>query len=168
MNIDQLAALGELVGGLGVLGTLLFLVFEVRRNTRIMRINAQALGMQSFASYNELLATDPELIPLFDRILNGESYSTLNSVDQFRLSVSIRALVQRMEAQFFQYKGGLIDELYWQQRMRWLKGFLTLPTLENWWEMESASAQLTVEFVEHVNSVNNTMKLGRFGQVDIS
>ena len=168
MDIEQLAALGEILGGIGVLGTLIFLAIEVRHSSKILQINAQSLGMQSFATFNEILATDPELVSLVDRVMGGgEAYSTLTPAEKIRFSVAIRALLMRFEAQFFQYKGGLIDELYWQTRMRWLKGYLSIPTLENWWEMESASALLTNEFVDYVNAVDEKVTIGRFGQVDV-
>jgi len=165
MNIDQLAALGELMGGIGVLGTLIYLAIEVRNNSKLLRINAQSSGMESFAGYNEGVARDRELIELFDRILGGEAFQSLSSVEQFKLTLAIRALIQRMEAQYFQYKGGLIDENYWIQRMRWLNGLLSLPSLDNWWEVEAKSAHVTDEFVTHVNSVEHSMKMGQAGQV---
>jgi len=49
--------------------------------------------------------------------------------------------------------------------MRWLNGWLSMPSLGNWWEVEAKSAHVTEEFATHINSVNYSMKMGRAGQV---
>ena len=40
MNFEQISMVGEFVGGVGVLATLIFLLFEVRGNTKILKANA--------------------------------------------------------------------------------------------------------------------------------
>jgi hypothetical protein len=44
-------SIGEFIGGIGVLATLIFLTIEVRKNSRILRANAKTAGMDSFASF---------------------------------------------------------------------------------------------------------------------
>ena len=168
MTIELLAAVGELIGGIGVLFTLLFLILEVRRNTKILQVNAKTAGMESFAAFNELLSSDSEVANLLERLGRGEAISSFTPSDRFRATTLCRALIQRMEAQFFQYKAGIIDENYWRQRMNWLKGFLTIPEMENWWEVEARSSQYTDEFVEHVNAFHSSMKMGHAGQTETS
>lgn len=165
MSLEQLAALGELVGGLGVIATLLFLALEVRSNSRILRANAKSAGMESFARYNEMAATDPLLAPIVQRVLQGDG-APLDEVEQLRFTLAVRALIQRMEAQYFQYREGLVDEDYWTQRRVWLKGYLDQPALREWWTLEGKSAQLTEEFVRHVNSTPVGLRVGLNGQVE--
>ena len=116
MSFEQFASIGEFISGIGVLATLIFLTIEVRKNSRILRANAKTAGMDSFASYNEWLAGDPEVSNLFDRILTGESIDTLSSGEQFRLTLAMRAIIQRVEAQYFQFSEGIVEESYWAQR----------------------------------------------------
>ena len=164
MSLEQLAALGELVGGLGVIATLLFLALEVRSNSRILRANAKTAGMESFANYNEMIATDPFVAPIIQAMLRGEG-ARLDEVERFRFTAVVRALIQRMEAQYFQYVEGLVDEAYWTQRRVWLKGFLENPALQEWWELEARSAQVTEEFVRHINSTPMAKRIGIDGRV---
>ena len=164
MSFEQLASIGELLGGIGVIATLLFLAVEIRSNSRILKANAKTAGMESFAYYNELLATDPILAPLMDTLLE-EGFDSFDSVERFRVTLAIRSLVQRNEAQYFQYTEGLIDEEFWGQRRKWLKGFLDTPALQEWWEVESKSAQVTEQFIRHINSTTTKIDLGRTGQL---
>ena len=164
MSLEQLAALGELVGGLGVIATLLFLALEVRNNSRILRANAKTAGMESFANYNEMIATDPFIAPLIQAVLRGEG-AQLDDVEMFRFTTAVRALIQRMEAQYFQYVEGLVDEEYWTQRRVWLKGFLDNPALSEWWAREAKSSQVTEQFVRHINSTPAAPRIGIDGRI---
>jgi hypothetical protein len=163
MNFEQISMIGEFVGGIGVLATLLFLLFEVRGNTKILKANAKTSGMESIAHYNETLAHDEILSELFERLGSGESLDSFTRLEQFRLTVAMRGLIQRLEAQYFQYEAGLVDDQYWNTRRRWLKSFLDLPNLLDWWAVESKSSQLTDEFVEHINSTKNGFVMGVAG-----
>jgi hypothetical protein len=163
MNFEQISMIGEFVGGIGVLATLLFLLFEVRGNTKILKANAKTSGMESIAHYNETLAHDEILSELFERLGSGESLDSFTRPEQFRLTVAMRGLIQRLEAQYFQYEAGLVDDQYWNTRRTWLKSFLDLPNLSDWWAVESKSSQLTDEFVEHINSTKSSFVMGAAG-----
>ena len=53
MSLDELASLGEFIGGIGVLATLVFVAVQLRQNTRaIQRSNAREAG-------NALVTTHP-------------------------------------------------------------------------------------------------------------
>ncbi|MFK8049605.1 MAG: hypothetical protein AB8B81_14360 [Halioglobus sp.] len=163
MNFEQISMIGEFVGGIGVLATLLFLLFEVRSNTKILKANAKTSGMESIAHFNETLAHDEILSELFERLTSGESLDNFTRPEQFRLTVAMRSLIQRLEAQYFQYQAGLVDDQYWNTRRTWLKSFLDLPNLSDWWAVESKSAQITDDFVEHINSTKSSFVMGAAG-----
>jgi len=163
MDLEQISMIGEFVGGIGVLATLLFLLFEVRGNTKILKANAKTSGMESIAHYNETLARDKILSELFERLTAGESLDSFSRPEQFRLTVAIRGLIQRLEAQYFQYEAGLVDDQYWNTRRTWLKSFLDLRNISDWWAVESTSAQITDEFVEHINLTESSFVMGAAG-----
>ena len=163
MDLEQISMIGEFVGGIGVLATLLFLLIEVRGNTKILKANAKTSGMESIAHYNESLAHDEILSELFERLTVGESFDSFSRLEQFRLTVAIRGLIQRLEAQDFQYEAGLVDDRYWNTRRTWLKSFLDLPNMTDWWAVESTSAQVTEEFVEHINLTKSSFVMGATG-----
>lgn len=160
MNFAELALIGEFLGGIGVLATLIFLTLEIRNNSRILIANAKTSGMNSFAEFNEMLATDGVLPGLLDRVLSGEQLDSFKSEDQFRITLAFRALIQRIEAQYFQYSDGLVDEAFWNLRRTWLKSVLALPNLAGWWALESKSVQFSDEFVANINTAPNRISIG--------
>ncbi|MCP5131848.1 MAG: hypothetical protein H6985_19955 [Pseudomonadales bacterium] len=165
MNFEQIALIGEFVGGLGVLATLVFLIFEVRGNSRILKANAKTSGMESTAHYNEVLAQDEVLAGLAHRVSSGEPFDSLSSLEQFRLTLVLRGIIQRLEAMYFQYEAGLVDEEYWNTRRCWLKSMIDQPSLSKWWEAESASSMVTDQFIEHIAATRGSFILGPGAQI---
>lgn len=160
IEIERLALLAELIGGIGMLATLVFLALEVRKNSRILRANAKTTGMQSFASYNEMVATDPVLPALFSRVFAGDDFDLFDPEERIRMTSALRGIIQRIEAEYFQYVEGLIDERYWTQRRTWLKRLLLLPNIAKWWAVEEKSLMETEEFIAHINSTETTLEMG--------
>ncbi len=64
MNWQAIGALGELVGGVAVLATLVFLAIQIRRNTQAIRMSAAEESNRSFASYAALF-TQPGVSRLY-------------------------------------------------------------------------------------------------------
>ena len=164
MNLERLALVGELLGGVGVLVTLVFLTLEVRKNSRILRANSQTAGMLSFAAYNEMLATDPVLPGLFIRVLAGEDIDSLDPEERFRVTLALRGIIQRIEAAYFQFVEGQVEEPYWAQRRMWLKSIVLRPNIAKWWAVESKSAQVTEAFIAHINSSESSFEMDFLGR----
>ena len=83
MSLEQLAQLAEIAGGIAVLITLVFLLFEVRRNTTVTRSTAQYSQVDAIVAVNLAVATDPIIAPLITRA--NDDYSSLTSEEQLRL-----------------------------------------------------------------------------------
>ena len=64
MNWQAIGALGELLGGVVVLASLVFLGLQIRRNTQALRMSAAEESNRSFASYAALF-TQPGISRLY-------------------------------------------------------------------------------------------------------
>lgn len=67
MDIQDFGAIGDIVGGVAVVFTLIFLAFELRRNTRSVRASTSYEAQNSIALVNEAASRDPELLKLLTR-----------------------------------------------------------------------------------------------------
>ena len=103
MDIMELGAIGELVGGVAVIGSLLFVGLQIRQGNATDNLSA-ALGLQS--SHNEMvnfLWQDPELL------LEGLSnFNELPETSRLKLAGSLYMLYSHAELVFQQQQKGLI------------------------------------------------------------
>jgi hypothetical protein len=50
VSLEELGGIGELIGGIGVIVSLVFLAIQIRRSSRIERLNARYAVSQSMSS----------------------------------------------------------------------------------------------------------------------
>ena len=131
MTIMELGALGELLGSVAVLVTLVYLSVQVRQNTRTMDESkklalAQTYQMRSDALQMMLVhAADSEHIGPIITELTGAGYpEDLGALE--RLSKEERGRFRQWQIaqqthwdnMFFQYQQGFIDEEYYRDSFR--------------------------------------------------
>lgn len=153
MELEQLASVGEALGGLAVLGSLIYLVFEVRRNTRTAQGAAGAQSIEAFSSINKMILQQPDLARLLENAMDTEcNVSSLSREEKAQLILMFRMIFQQFEAQFFLYKSGVMPEELWENRRRWANSYLELPAWKDWWAVESQTPGYTPGFIENVLS----------------
>lgn len=153
MSFEALGNLGDFVGGLAVVMTLIYVALEVRSNTRTVRASSAALSQDSLASINDLLASDGELAQIFSHAQADRTFKNLPPDQRLRAVVFLRANMQRFESMFFRYEAGLLEERVWVVRRDWLAGFLRNPLIAEWWESERGSSLFMPEFIRVVETV---------------
>jgi len=73
MSLEQLANVGEALGGLAVLVSLIYLIFELRRSTRTARSSNAWNSTVALAELCEVLADNPQLSELTMRCHSPET-----------------------------------------------------------------------------------------------
>ena len=132
MNLESLGNIGEFVGGLAVIATLLYLAVQVRQNTQLLRANALAASSAANVSFNHMLGSDPDVARVFQ--LGLENFTSLPEEEQRQFLSLLRGLFTAHEHVYQQYEHGLVDEEVWRQNRRMALGALALPHVRVWWE----------------------------------
>ncbi len=82
MNWEAIGAIGEVVGGVAVIATLLYLAVQIRQNAQSVR-NAASLSVnEGLAEINRRVSNDPEFADLWLRGL--KDYGGLTGVERMR------------------------------------------------------------------------------------
>ena len=131
MTIIELGALGEFLGSIAVLATLIYLAVQIRQNTISMNESkklalAQTYQMRSDALQMMLVhAADSEYIGPIITKLTGVGYpEDVSSLDHLtheergRLRQWQIAQQTHWDNMYFQYQQGFIDEEYYQDSFR--------------------------------------------------
>ena len=63
--LEALGSLGDFIGGLAVIATLLYLAIQVRQNTQLLRANTLAATAAATVSFNHMLGSDPAVARVF-------------------------------------------------------------------------------------------------------
>ena len=121
MDIMELGAIGELVGGVAVIATLAYLAVQVRQGNEIARDNSAKLFNERLFELAGSVAVDRHLAEVWVR--GGEGFAELDEVDQQRIILH-------------EWRGIDLFHLAWQQRRRgimaesvWKKACWNMETL---------------------------------------
>jgi len=131
MTILELGALGEFLGSIAVLATLVYLSMQIRHNTRSMDESkklalAQTYQMRSDALQTMLVqAADSEHIgPIISKLTDAgypeeiAALQHLSKVERQRFRLWQIAQETHWDNMFFQYQQGFIDEEYYRDSFR--------------------------------------------------
>ena len=129
--LEDLGNLGDFVGGIAVIITLLYLATQVRQNTKLLRTQALAVTAQSRVAFNNLLGTNPAAARVFQ--LGLERFNDLSEDEQRQFINLLRAQFAGYQHTFQQFEDGLVDESDWHQERRGALSALSLPHVAEWW-----------------------------------
>ena len=147
MNWDAIGAIGEIVGAIAVVVSIVYLAIQISSNTRTMRANAGFEATHSWASTNEALAHSPdETMGLVARAFE-KSWEDFSTIERARIGLLIRALFQKLEGQYYLFRYDTLDEGIWHSRSRWASGLLQTPFFRTWWEIEKQQLVYSRDFV---------------------
>jgi hypothetical protein len=111
VTLSDLGNIGEFVGAIAVLVTLLYLAIQIRQNSA----TTQAHIRQSLADYQvhyiNSRATDPFLRSVVRKMFAGED---LDTDEEFGLLMHVTAGIRMFENYFAQYKLGTMDPEDWR------------------------------------------------------
>lgn len=135
MNIQDLGAIGEIVGGIAVLATLIYLAMQVRQSNVATHRNMYAQAAVSISEYWLALARDPELYEAFSEMLRNPEALIKGDLDRGYLVMD--SYLSLMESYF------LHNREYGEQesQKRWariISGMLNTPGGRQYWSRRRA------------------------------
>ncbi len=158
MNWDAIGAMGELVGGVAVIATLIYLARQIHQNNKI---NASAVR-QSFYDYTArqmLHGTDSsEFHAMLDRACMTDE--ELSHGERFQLMRFFQAVFVGYQCAFFQYRHEALAEEDWRTFRALLRTFWLLPGKEiaRVWEQFKTSRMLDEEFTAEVEKLRDEVQ----------
>ena len=146
MNIETLGNLGEFIGSLAVLVTLVYLSIQTR----------QTVAMSRQSSHSDILARRQDLMELlmerdFIEVWGkGCSRKKMDALDAQRFTSFAISFLSHVQDTYIQYKAGLIDEEIWLAERKLMTVSFGQPGFLNWWE--HGQQFVTEEFAREIES----------------
>ncbi len=90
MNLNDLANLGQIIGAVAVVVSLIYVALQIRQNTNAIRSAAAQAVHEHFASWYRLVAADPDLSQI---VVNGlRDYSSLSEMQRARFIATLHGV----------------------------------------------------------------------------
>lgn len=154
MNWDAIGAIGEIVGAIAVVITLVYLAAQIRSNTRTTTANASFQATHSWAEVTHSLAQLPnDQFGAIMKMLKADTAGTDLTPEEYeRIRYTLRNIFQRLEGQYYLYKYGLLEPAVWDVRSAIGRGLVDAnPMLREWWANETDPLNYSQEFVDAIN-----------------
>ena len=132
-KLESLASLGEIVGAIAVVVSLVYLAVQVRQSTRAQRIENSSRILDRTATMQGALSRDPAMSVLFSKGISDPSQLTPQERIQF--TWAMYEFFGALEFMFLAAKENSIPEEIWQRWSSAAAWWLTFPGVQAWWEV---------------------------------
>ncbi|MGR8948207.1 MAG: hypothetical protein ACU84Q_09190 [Gammaproteobacteria bacterium] len=142
MTLQDLGNLGELIGAIAVVISLIYIAVQIRQNTWTVRASTEQAVFESAIDLDRIILTDPE----FSRIwyLGRSSPDALDKEKARRFRRLMSMFYRNFENVYFQHKKGLVDDGIFERWGTIVSHVSRQPGAERWWEFHNEV--LTEEF----------------------
>ena len=162
MNWDVISAVGEVVGSIAVVVTLVYLAVQIRQNTESLRMTAELDVSQQTAEFAARVRAQPDIVRIRDLVADDPTRLTDNEIAQFRwVLVELFCLY---EGQYHVFQKGHISESSWSAKANMLRGLLASRIVFEWWR--ERMCPLSDEFFNYIdNSLDTNESLWKFRRI---
>jgi hypothetical protein len=164
MDWNTAASIAEVIGGVAVIVSLVYLATEVRNNTKALKASAGFDGSLQMSELNENLfqaivgdteyqqGRESRFANVVRRIYEPEAdLDDLQASDLILLLFIHRAIFQKLEGEYYLYQHGFLDATQWEARQTWACSYIELPLVRAWWEDEMKQGIFRPEFIAAIS-----------------
>jgi hypothetical protein len=132
MSLQDLGNIGEFIGAVGVVASLIYLAFQIRQNTKAVRRTAHISAVEAFNHLSSLIVQDPEIARILRTgVLDPDK---LNEDERVRFERLASILITNLENLFFQHRDGLLEAERWEAYEAILREYVSLPAFSIFWQ----------------------------------
>jgi hypothetical protein len=147
-KLSEWANIAEIMSGIAVLVTLIFLIAGINENTDVVRSSAYDTNLQTLIDWRFSILQDPDSMRVFSAYFDDRAdIASFSPVDQTRLRLIFSALWIAYEKSYFAKGYGLLGGVEWERFLENLCG--NYGRIRAFW-VQSISSFLTEEFKTYV------------------
>ena len=125
MNWEAISAVGQLVGALAVLITLIYLAIQMKQNTAAVATSTYESTMTGFNDINVIVASTPALASILDR--GCMSTDELTEIETVQFNFIMRCYANQWWKLFKLYERGSLERSEWSIFAKEAAQFLEQP-----------------------------------------
>ena len=133
MSIQDWGAIGEIIGGIGVIATLIYLAMQIRANTTATKGATENAILRDGRDLVTLSFKDRESAELF--LKGSRDFNSLDDVDRAIFTNRVAPYFLFWYDAFSQNQKGLVSQDLWKTFERDIPGFFENPGFHDAWEL---------------------------------
>ena len=149
VQLESLANLGEIVGAIAVVVSLVYLAVQVRQNTQAQRTENFSRALDRVAAMQASLSQDSDAAVVFAK--GVEEPSELSPIERIQFTWAMYELFGAFEFMFLASDTDAIPEEVWQRWSSAVAWWLTFPGVQTWWKVRPIP--FTDSFTTYVESL---------------
>jgi hypothetical protein len=165
MNIESMANYAEVIGGIAVIVSLIYVGVQIRSNTSTVRSAATQSVHEAFATWYRMLAADANLTQL---VTDGlRDYSSLSETDKGRFVATFMAFLSCSQDAFIKWREDSLSAELWMGWELIMMNLVSAPGGKDFWSERGYC--FGDEFQNHVENIimkrrphKNAKPLGAF------
>ena len=147
MNWEAIGAVGEIVGAITVVVTLIYLAIQMRQNTTAIQLSTSHSVTEELQEMFSLLASDQSLSEIF---VQAAQTDELSDADRVRYNTFLSNVVRVYENAFLQKRQNVLDEAHWAGMTRMMIDLTAMPAFSFYWA--DRMHWLSEDFQQHMNT----------------
>ena len=164
MTLEQINYIAQTIAAFAVVGSLIYLAIQTRHANEQTKLNTQALrasagfaATHSWGDFNAVVMSLPDekcglALAAYDP---GKTWEGFSDAERMWIAILHRALLQKLEGQYFLFKYGSLDTAIWEKRRDWAAGLIKLPFFHHWWLFEKVQNVWTDEFIAAIEAARD-------------
>ena len=149
MNWEAVGAVGEIIGAIGVIASLLYVAMQVRVSNKASLIESKLAISRMHSDFLGSLIQNPELDEILRRGLAG--LEPLSKEDYHRFSNMAVQAFTFFSAGYFQVEAGTISSDEWHESEIIIQYWVQGPGFKNWWN-KNGRKRYSPKFVSYMDS----------------
>jgi hypothetical protein len=154
VNWEAISAIGQLVGALAVVISLIYLANQVRSNARETRLAAMRSTLDFLNRFTQQIAEHADLAELRNR--GFDDFESLEGVDRTRFGSYMHAIFRTIENVYYQHLEGHVDPRVWRGLELVVRDMNASPGVQAWWRLRLH--YFDEEFAKFINQQQQTAK----------
>ena len=137
MNLDALGNIGEFMGAIGVIVSLIYVSIQLRQNSKAVRASAYQEISRTSIDLLSCLISDPGMAEIWGRGLDGGTLA-LDEVETTRWHSMLLATFRHWDNLYYQFRNDLLETHLWQSYRVVIESYLVYPGVVEWWHRNKA------------------------------
>jgi hypothetical protein len=154
VNWEAISAIGQIIGALAVVISLIYLARQVGSSVRETRLSSMRSTLDFLNRFSQAVAEHADLAELQNRGFND--FESLEGSDRTRFNAYMHAVFRSVEGAYYQHLDGHSDPRVWRGMEVVLHEINALPGVQAWWR--SHSYYFDEAFVTFINQQQQTAK----------